>query len=49
VAESVTSCSGADGADFKGFSERNGLRVAVYSLASGKYEFTVSGSAVAAK
>ena len=49
VSALVTAGSGAEGAEFKGFSERNKLRVAVFSLASGTYEFTISASSVTAE
>ena len=44
VGEAVTSATGCDGAVFKGFTIRNGLRTASYEVTSGSFEFTIGST-----
>ena len=44
VSESVTSANGCDGAVFKGFATRNGLRTACYEVVAGSFEFTIGNT-----
>jgi alpha-L-rhamnosidase len=44
VSEAVTSGTGCEGAVFKGFTIRNGLRTASYEVTSGSFEFTIGST-----
>ena len=44
VSEAVTSATGCEGAVFKGFTIRNGLRTASYEVTSGSFEFTIGST-----
>jgi alpha-L-rhamnosidase len=44
VSDAVTSATGCDGAVFKGFATRNGLRTASYEVVAGSFEFTIGNT-----
>ncbi len=46
VADSVKDGSACEGAAFKGFTTRNGQRVACYEVVSGSYEFTIGNTII---